>query len=214
MPVSVEDRGGLDLDQQVGRGQGDDPDPGQRGHRGAAQPGGGTGDPVDDQRHLVGGPVDEVDGQSRHVVEGAADPGQGGGDVQVALLDLTALAAGYVGTALDNPDLYRVMFDASVDLEDLPAADATLEHMVRAVGRARADGRFRPDADPLALATQSWTVAHGLVSLVAGGPLPRATLVNGVILLTTLFIATGDDPVRCGHSVETGWGSLRLAGPG
>ena len=84
--------------------------------------------------------------------------------------DLTALGAAYLGNALDHPDLYRVMFDASFDLEDLEAADATLDYLVRAAERAKDAGRFRADTDPLELATQSWAVAHGLVSLVATRP--------------------------------------------
>ncbi len=127
--------------------------------------------------------------------------------------DLTALVATYLGNALDHPDLYRVMFDASVALEDLAAADATLEYLVRAAARARAAGRFRADTDPLELAVQSWTVAHGLVSLVAGGPLPRGTLANGVPLLTALFVSVGDDPAGCRSSVEHGWEQRELLDP-
>jgi AcrR family transcriptional regulator len=122
--------------------------------------------------------------------------------------DLTALVAAYLGNALDHPDLYRAMFDANFDLEDLAAADATLEYLVQAAERSRQAGRFRADTVPLELATQSWTVAHGLVSLVANGPLPRGTLTNGVPLLTALFINTGDEPDRCRLSVEAGWRQL------
>ncbi|WP_106400129.1 TetR/AcrR family transcriptional regulator [Actinocorallia populi] len=124
--------------------------------------------------------------------------------------DLTALVAAYLGNALDHPDLYRVMFDASFDLEDLKAADATLEHLVQAVRRAEEAGRFRTGTDPLDLAIQSWAVAHGLVSLVANGPLPRRTLDHGVPMLTALFVGAGDDPDRCRPSVEDGWKRLRL----
>jgi AcrR family transcriptional regulator len=124
--------------------------------------------------------------------------------------DLAALVATYLGNALDHPDLYRVMFDASVDRAALAAADATLEYLVRAADRARAAGRFRAGTDPLELAIQSWTVAHGLVSLVAHGPLPHRTLAHGVPLLTALFVSTGDDPDRCRSSVEDGWGHLEL----
>ncbi|GAB3512264.1 TetR/AcrR family transcriptional regulator [Amycolatopsis cihanbeyliensis] len=126
--------------------------------------------------------------------------------------DLTALVAAYLGNALDHPDLYRVMFDATFDLEDLEAADATLEYLVQAAERGRKAGRFRADIDPLELATQTWTVAHGLVSLVAGGPLPRRTLGNGIPLLSALFTSTGDDPGRCLRSVESGWETLPLLG--
>jgi AcrR family transcriptional regulator len=126
--------------------------------------------------------------------------------------DLTALVSAYLGNALDHPDLYRVMFDANFDLEDLKAADATLEHMVQAAGRGRKAGRFRGDVVPLDLATQSWTIAHGLVSLVANGPLPLVTLTNGVPLLTALFVAMGDEPGRCRASVDHGWRPLHALG--
>lgn len=124
--------------------------------------------------------------------------------------DLTVLVTAYLGNALDHPDLYRVMFDANFDLEDLRAADATLEHLVQAVRRAGEAGRFRAGTDPLELATQSWAIAHGLVSLVANGPLPRQTLAGCVPLLTALFVSVGDDPGRCRQSVESGWEQLRL----
>lgn len=128
-------------------------------------------------------------------VAGSADP----------VRDLTALCAAYLDHALTHPDLYRVMFDASVDLEDLPAADATLEQLVQAARRCRDAGRFRADVVPLELAIQSWTIGHGLVSLVATGPLPRETLDHGPLLLRALFTACGDDPDRCRASVERGW---------
>ncbi|WP_412077210.1 TetR/AcrR family transcriptional regulator [Streptomyces xanthophaeus] len=119
--------------------------------------------------------------------------------------DLAALGAAYVSNALENPDLYRVMFDADFELEDAAAADESLHCLVRAVERAKESGRFREDVDPLELATQSWTVGHGLASLVATGPLPREALSNGVPVLTALYISAGDSPDRCRRSVEDGW---------
>lgn len=119
--------------------------------------------------------------------------------------DLTALSAEYVHNALEHPDLYRVMFDATVDLEDLGAADQTLEQMVQAALRGVAAGRFDADVVPLDLATRTWTVVHGLVSLVAHGPLPRATLENGPVLLQAVFVAAGDDVGSCRESVAAGW---------
>ncbi|MFI7442683.1 TetR/AcrR family transcriptional regulator [Nonomuraea indica] len=126
--------------------------------------------------------------------------------------DLTALVAGYLGNALDHPDLYRVMFDATFDLEDLKAADATLEYLVQAVRRARDAERFRADVDPLELAIQSWAIGHGLVSLVANGPLPRRTLDHGRPMLTALFVSAGDRPERCRASVDQGWEHLPPSG--
>ncbi|MFC3997590.1 TetR/AcrR family transcriptional regulator [Nocardiopsis sediminis] len=119
--------------------------------------------------------------------------------------DLAALVAAYLGNALDHPDLYRVMFDATFELEDLKAADATLEHLVQAARRARDTGRFHPGTDPLELAIQSWAIGHGLVSLVATGPLPPQTLDHGAPMLTALYISVGDEAARCRTSVEQGW---------
>jgi hypothetical protein len=65
--------------------------------------------------------------------------------------------------------------------------------------------RSRADVVPLELATQTWTIADGLVSLVAGGPLPSSTLADGVPLLTALFVHEGDEPGRCRRSVGDGW---------
>jgi AcrR family transcriptional regulator len=122
--------------------------------------------------------------------------------------DLAALGAAYLANALESPDLYRVMFDANFDLEDTGAADETLHCLVRAIDRAKTGGRFRDEVDAPELATQSWTIGHGLASLVATGPLPHQALAHGVPLLTALFTSAGDEPDRCRRSVEHGWGRL------
>ena len=122
--------------------------------------------------------------------------------------DLAALGAAYLHNALDNPDLYRVMFDATFELQDPGAADETLHCLVQAVERAKDAGRFRDDVDPLELAAQSWIIGHGLASLTATGPLPPQTLAHGVPLLTALFTSAGDAPDRCRRSVEHGWQRL------
>ncbi|WP_433021930.1 TetR/AcrR family transcriptional regulator [Kribbella sp. CA-294648] len=120
--------------------------------------------------------------------------------------DLAALGSAYVANAEANPDLYRVMFDAEVELEDLAAADATLHRLVEAVSRAKADGRFTREVEPLDLGTQSWVIGHGLASLTVTGPLPRAALGYAVPMLTALFVSAGDEPARCRRSVSQGWG--------
>ncbi|WP_022929924.1 TetR/AcrR family transcriptional regulator [Patulibacter americanus] len=126
--------------------------------------------------------------------------------------DLAALLAAYLRNALDHPDLYRVMFDASFPLEDPDAAEATLLVLVAAAERGVEAGRYRPDVDPLELATESWATCHGLVSLVTPGPLPRTRLDLGVRMLTALYVAAGDEPERCRASVADGWGGLLQAG--
>nr|WP_207930983.1 TetR/AcrR family transcriptional regulator [Streptomyces sp. 8K308] len=127
--------------------------------------------------------------------------------------DLAALGAAYLANALESPDLYRVMFDAGFELEDADAADEALHFLVRAVERAKTAGRFHGDVDPLDLATQSWTIGHGLASLVTTGPLPPQALAHAVPMLTALFISAGDDPDRCRPSVEHGWGQTPPAAP-
>jgi AcrR family transcriptional regulator len=119
--------------------------------------------------------------------------------------DLAALGSAYVANAEANPDLYRVMFDAEVELEDLAAADVTLHRLVEAVDRAKADGRFAGEVEPLDLATQSWVIGHGLASLTVTGPLPREALGYAVPMLTALFVSAGDEPARCLRSVSQGW---------
>ncbi|WP_251062749.1 MULTISPECIES: TetR-like C-terminal domain-containing protein [unclassified Streptomyces] len=96
---------------------------------------------------------------------------------------LTALGAAYLSNALERPDHYRVMFDAGFELEDAEAADDALHCLV-----------------------QSWTIGHGLASLVATGPLPHQALAHAVPMLTALYVSAGDDPDRCRLSVERGWG--------
>jgi AcrR family transcriptional regulator len=119
--------------------------------------------------------------------------------------DLAALGSAYVANAEANPDLYRVMFDAEVELEDLPAADTSLHRLVEAVERATADGRFSDDTNALDLATQTWVIGHGLASLTVTGPLPRGALAYAVPMLTALFTSAGDEPARCRRSVDQGW---------
>ncbi|GAB3820047.1 TetR/AcrR family transcriptional regulator [Kribbella italica] len=128
------------------------------------------------------------------------------GPTDDAVRDLAALGAAYVANAEANPDLYRVMFDASVELEDPAGADAGLQPLVEAVARATADGRFTPGTESLAVATQAWVIGHGLASLVINGPLPREALGYAVPMLTALFTQAGDEPDRCRASVSTGWG--------
>lgn len=124
--------------------------------------------------------------------------------------DLTALVAAYLQNALDHPDLYRVMFDSTVDLEDLQAADDTLEQFVQAALRGVQSGRFRHDVVPLELATQSWILGHGLASLVSTGPLPSSALGFGAPMLTALYAGAGDDPDCCRASVERSWPTFAL----
>jgi AcrR family transcriptional regulator len=122
--------------------------------------------------------------------------------------DLTAMGAAYVSTAVADPDLYRVMFDDGFELEDPAQADETLYHLVHAINRAKDAGRFRPEVDPLVLATQSWVIGHGLTSLITAGPLPLDAFAHGAPMLTSVYISNGDEPERCRRSVTLGWSEI------
>jgi AcrR family transcriptional regulator len=120
--------------------------------------------------------------------------------------DLMALGAAYVSNALASPHLYRVMFDAEVDLEDPVAAAETFHVLVSCAARARRSGRFAVTCDPEAVATQLWAMGHGLTMLVLTGVLPRNALdVHAPAMATALFVSAGDDPDSCRRSVTSGW---------
>lgn len=123
-----------------------------------------------------------------------------------SVADLAALAAAYVRNAVDQPDLYRVMFDATIELADLPAADACLEKLVHGVARCQDEGRLEGAITSLDAATQSWAITHGVVSLAVDGPLSADTLRHLGPLLVALYVSLGDEPDRCRRSVEIGCG--------
>ncbi|MPY92917.1 MAG: TetR/AcrR family transcriptional regulator [Acidimicrobiia bacterium] len=125
--------------------------------------------------------------------------------------DLAALGAAYAANALANPDLYRAMFDARVDLEDAEAAAASFDVLVVCVERAQEQGRFAADVHPEATATRYWATGHGLTSLAVSGVLPSAALAeHAPAVAVALFVAAGDDPARASRSVHAGWRGVEL----
>jgi AcrR family transcriptional regulator len=120
--------------------------------------------------------------------------------------DLAALGAAYAANAVENPALYRVMFDAQVDLEDAETAAAAFHVLVDAVRRARDASRLRPGVDPEAVATQFWAAGHGITMLVLTGALPPEVLAqHAQRLAIAVLTAAGDDERRCSRSVKAGW---------
>ena len=119
-----------------------------------------------------------------------------------------ALGAAYAANALENPALYRAMFDAAADLPDPEAAGAG----VRAAGRrGAARGRRRPlrrrrprRPSPRASGPRgtacccSWSPASCPTSALDA---------HSPALATAVFTAAGDDPERCAASVRA------VAGP-
>ena len=128
--------------------------------------------------------------------------------------DVMVLGATYVRSAMQEPDLYRVMFDATIDLEDPAVAASSFDALVGAMGRAVAVGRLRAGTDPVALATRWWVVGHGLVSLVLNGALPPSALSEHVVpMAVAIFVDAGDRPDRCRRSVRAGWSVGELPEP-
>lgn len=124
--------------------------------------------------------------------------------------DLAALGAAYATSALEEPALYRAMFDAAAELEDPDAAGRSFGLLVAAARRARDAKRFAADADPEAVALRLWASGHGLVMLVLTGVLPADALdAHAPDTHAALCVAAGDDPGRAQASVTAGWSDLR-----
>lgn len=92
--------------------------------------------------------------------------------------DIQGLGATYVQWALDQPQLYGVMFgDALVGIgpgeECLAAAARAMAPLRSAVDRAIGQGVFRP-ADPETVMTSLWAQVHGLASLLLTGHLDNS----------------------------------------
>jgi len=120
--------------------------------------------------------------------------------------DLAALGAAYISNAIENPALYRAMFDTAAELEDPHAAGGSFGVLVAAAERARAEGRFDDACVPEAVALRQWASGHGLTMLVLTGVLPREALDDHAPdLIAALFIDAGDDATRCRASVTAGW---------
>ncbi|CAL9514126.1 hypothetical protein SUDANB121_03719 [Nocardiopsis dassonvillei] len=120
--------------------------------------------------------------------------------------DLAAAGAAYAASARNSPDLYTLMFDGSLPLPDGRAADATLRHLVDAVGRAVEAGRFDAGVEARAFAHELWMLGHGACMLFATGVLSfeqvEPVVTSG---LTRLYRAAGDDPEAAGRSSREGW---------
>lgn len=86
---------------------------------------------------------------------------------------LAAFGMAYRRFAIENPDLYLLIFgraDASYHPgeTEMTCAHANFELLVQAVREAIDRGELR-DGDPAAMAHAAWFLAHGFVSLEIGG---------------------------------------------
>lgn len=95
----------------------------------------------------------------------------GGRAMPSSVPELAELGVAYVGFALRRPALFRLMFGRECDdaNDQRVRAAAELHELLAAVM-----ANVFPGADPAALATAGWALAHGLAFLHLDGKLPAA----------------------------------------
>ena len=115
---------------------------------------------------------------------------------------LTALGDAYLDNAIDNPQLYLVMFgpplpEFRATADDIAFTLSTLQTLIDAVQDCVDAEILHGDAGELAL--ELWALVHGVASLAAAGLLDTDTAraVHGRMMRTSyagLMAATVDDP--------------------
>lgn len=119
---------------------------------------------------------------------------------------LSALGIAYITNALASPDLYRVMFDATVDLPDPEVSAAGFAPLVAAATRARDAGRFDAGHDPTDIALKYWADGHGITSLGVTGVMPASEVHRlAPSMQVAQFVAAGDSADRARRSVAAAW---------
>ncbi|MBL3685735.1 TetR/AcrR family transcriptional regulator [Leucobacter zeae] len=110
---------------------------------------------------------DPAGGGPTGIRAGSAERGAGSA-ADIPGPDLTAVAVAYVRFALRRPELFRLMFGRPCDDRDdeRVRAAAALHEFIEAIVREAV-----PHADPAALATAGWSIAHGLAMLHLDGKL-------------------------------------------
>jgi AcrR family transcriptional regulator len=137
------------------------------------------------------------------------------GDDPVA--DLLGLGLAYRDHALENPQLYRLMFGvtapagtrqtgtdltAGAGTGDLPESEAAFAHLVEAVTRIIESGRAREE-EPVRAAAQIWSAIHGYVLLEIAGYFGEDDRGVEQVLLPLgmkLAIGAGDTPEAAARS--------------
>ncbi|QBJ95840.1 TetR/AcrR family transcriptional regulator [Rhodococcus sp. ABRD24] len=119
-----------------------------------------------------------------------------------AILDLAEAARAYRTNALDNPELYSVMFGSASlggyrpESADIAAAGLhTFEMLVSLADRAIEAGRLDP-ADPHLVASQLWSALHGFLLLEIAGHFGTNGNAEELILtplLLNLIVGLGAD---------------------
>jgi AcrR family transcriptional regulator len=105
------------------------------------------------------------------------------------LAALVAMGQGYVGFALANPALYRLMFGPDLTVESRPpslqaAAARAYGILPELVARCQAQGQLRSGSS-LVVASVLWSLMHGMVSLFMDGQLQTDTHADGRPIFVT-----------------------------
>lgn len=117
--------------------------------------------------------------------------------------DLSALGWGYCVFAMENPHLYRVIFnEIDTDPEVAACGLASFEPVITTTQRCLDAGRFAP-AEAITLALQLWTISHGIVTLRLSGIFDDETVMQQLPAMgRAMFIGFGDDPTAAARSIE------------
>jgi AcrR family transcriptional regulator len=82
----------------------------------------------------------------------------------------------YVDYAVENPELFKAIFLFPPALEvaaptgdELPTATLAFNYATDSIGQAIDNGAFRADLDPLLATFTSWTMTHGLATVLLLG---------------------------------------------
>jgi AcrR family transcriptional regulator len=127
--------------------------------------------------------------------------------------DLLTLGLAYRDHAVENPQLFRLMFGVTAPAGnrrtaagdhtgDLPESEAAFAHLVGAVTRVIESGRAREE-DPVPAAEQIWSAMHGYVLLEIAGYFGKDDYGVEQVLLplgTKLAIGAGDTPEAAARS--------------
>jgi AcrR family transcriptional regulator len=108
----------------------------------------------------------------------------------------------YYRNAVENPELFRVMFtEAPVDGADAAVGWDTFLLLVTSVERCMAAGRFT-GADAHEVARQHWVLVHGIAMLELAGVMSADQSLTALDSLAEhLFIGLGDEPARARQSL-------------
>ncbi len=137
-----------------------------------------------------------VFGRGHELLRAALEAAPTGED---SLIDLRRQGEAYRRRALENPNLYRVMFGDSLGVMEpdeaaAAAAAASFTALVDAVERCQRDGRVR-DGDPVEIARTVFATCHGAASLELSGRTPPDLDLDQTYdrILQTLFSGLAPD---------------------